>query len=61
MLTTILDEAVNGWILSIFDSNGKRQYIYERLTEAQEARRAIELRYEYGKLQEVVCPDAKSV
>jgi len=54
MFTTILDEAVNGWILTIFGGlDGKQTFIYERLIEAQEHRARVELQYEYGKKSEV--------
>lgn len=53
-MTTILDEAVNGWILTIFGTNkGKEVFIYERLIEAQDHRARVELQYEYGKKSEV--------
>lgn len=48
MLTTILDEAINGWTLTIFGlENGKAVYVYETLAEAQQHRAHTEFDYEY--------------
>lgn len=52
-MTTILDEAVNGWILTVFD-DGKKQYVYETLLEAQEHRDRVEREYEYGRKKQCV-------
>lgn len=53
MLTTILDEAVNGWIITIFKDGNKKQFVYETLHDAQEHLGAVESEYEYGKKLEV--------
>lgn len=53
MLTTILDEAVNGWIVTIFIDGKKQQFVYETLHEAQTHLGDAESRYEYGKKVEV--------
>lgn len=52
-LTTILDEAVNGWILTIFNQNGKNQYVYETLREAQLHRTAAEDLYDHKQREGV--------
>lgn len=51
-MTTILDEAINGWILTIFQG-GKTQFVYETLLEAQEHRTRVELEYEYGRKKQL--------
>lgn len=53
MLTTILDEAVNGWIVTIFRDGKKEQFIYETLHEAQSHLGGEEAKYEYNKQAEV--------
>lgn len=54
MLTTILDEAVNGWTLTIFGGpDGKQVFIYERLLEAQDHRASVENNWSFCKLKEV--------
>jgi len=53
MLTTILDEAINGWIVTIFINGEKKQFIYETLQDAQEHLGNVELKYEYGRKVEV--------
>lgn len=54
MLTTILDEAVNGWVLTIFGGpTGKQVFIYESLTEAQEHRNITEINYSFYKVEGV--------
>lgn len=49
MLTTILDECVNGWIVTIFIDGKRRQYIYETLHDAQEHLGDAEQRYEASR------------
>jgi len=49
MLTTILDEAVNGWIVTIYRGGKKQQFVYETLQEAQEHLGSVESTYAYGK------------
>lgn len=53
MLTTILDEAINGWIVTTYVDGKKEQFVYETLHEAQEHLGGVESRYEYGKKVEV--------
>lgn len=54
MFTTILDEAVNGWVLTLYSpNNGKEVFIYEHLTDAQDHRIHVELDYQYGRKLEV--------
>lgn len=54
MLTTILDEAINGWVLTTFgEPEGKQVFVYERLIEAQEHRARIENNWQFCKIQEV--------
>lgn len=53
MLTTILDEAVNGWIVTIFLDGKKEQFVYETLQDAQEHLGNVESKYEYGRKVEV--------
>jgi hypothetical protein len=50
MLTSILEEAVNGWTLTVYGGpHGRQVFIYERLVDAQDHRRIIENGYEYDK------------
>lgn len=54
MFTTILDEVVNGWVLTIFSpNNGKEVFIYETLNEAHSHRARVEIERGYNKLEEV--------
>lgn len=55
MLTTILDEAVNGWTLTIFGqaASYKEVFVYERLADATAHRARVENAYEYDRLKEV--------
>ncbi len=54
MLTTILDEAVNGWILTVFGGlEGKQAFVYEHLVDAQCHRARVEDLYEFGRLKGV--------
>lgn len=49
MLTTMCEEAVNGWILTIWrPERPKQQMIYERLDDLIEFRDALERHYERG-------------
>lgn len=52
-LSTTLTEAINGWILTVFGENGREDFIYERLVEAQQHRARVEYVYECERLQEV--------
>lgn len=51
MLTTILDEAVNGWIVTVFKDGVKQQFIYERLADAQGHLEGVYLQYGYARLK----------
>lgn len=53
MLTTILDEAINGWIVTTYQDGKKQQFVYERLQEAQEHLGRVESEYEYGTKRRV--------
>lgn len=52
-MLTILEEGVNGWILTIYGEDGRQLFIYERLVDAQNHRAKVENDYEYGKLEGV--------
>ena len=53
MLSTILDEAVNGWVVTIFKNGKKEQFIYERLADAQSHLGSVESEYNQQKIKEV--------
>lgn len=49
MFTTMIDEAVNGWIVTIWrPGRAKEQFIYERLEDAVEFQNTIAKNYERG-------------
>ena len=50
MIATILDEVINGWVLTIFKSGEKHQFIYEKYTDAKEHRNSEETKYIFHKV-----------
>lgn len=44
-LTTILEEAVNGWMLSVYTKEGKQVFVYERYIDAMQHRKNVEEKY----------------
>lgn len=46
MLTTMLEEVVNGWVITIYKNGTRQQFIYETLHDAQEHLGSVESQYE---------------
>jgi hypothetical protein len=53
MIKTILEEAVNGWVLTISYGVDKKVSIYEAFLEAQLHREGEEIRHRHKSLKEV--------